>query len=763
MQPIVAQEPLHEGAGARLMLALAGSGQQAAALRFFTEMRARLVEELGVEPGAEILAAHLRVVRQELPVAASSNGVVAHPAGAFPRPAQLPVDIAGFAGRVAHLAQLNATLRDVNDDSHITVINGTAGVGKTALAVHFGHQVADRFPDGQLYLDLRGYAPTSPMTVGEALGSLLRSLGLPPERIPVDEQEQAAAYRSLVAGKRMLVVLDNARSADQIRPLLPASPHCLVVTTSRTTLTTIDGATHLHLDVLSEQEALTLLARLAGPDRVAAEPDAAATLVGLCARLPLAVRIAGARLAARPGWPIHTVVERLTDEHHRLDELRMDDRAVRASFAVSYHTLQTSDDPVDQTAARAFRLLGALDWVDVSVPVAAALIDRPQPDTHAALERLVDDHLLDSPTPSRYDTHDLLRLYARDLAHDHPEPERDAALVRVLHCYLAAAEQTTQQLEPRNHRLPADPTPSPHDGFTLSSMADATEFADAERPNLIAVTHQAATTPGAAPALAVRLTAAICLPFDSRGSWHELIPLGGLAAHTARRLGDRPGEALARHDLGFIYTVVGRSTDAIVSTQQALAIYREIGDRPGEQRCLLNLGYACRQQQRFAEAIAYLEQGLAICEEIGHRHGAASQLDALGLVHQRLHRFDQAIDFHRQALAIDREDGRLRGQATALVSLGWAHHRAQYSEQAIADFLQCLTLERHLGRRYGEAESLWGLGQAHHTLGNHDQASTYWRQSIAILRDIGELTDDEASALLCQPVPDTPEIIQRNT
>lgn len=757
-----AEHPLEERLAGQLMLALYRDGRQADAQRVYQRTRTALVEELGVEPGAELLDIHQRILNTDpalvIPARNHDRGL----AKSWPTPRELPADTAHFTGRDQHLADLHTLLDHHRETGFpavmITAIEGTAGIGKTTLAIHFGHQIANQFPDGQLYLDLRGFAPTPPMTAGEALGRLLRSLGLPPERIPADEQEQAATYRSLLADKRMLLVLDNARRAEQIQPLLPGSPHCLVVATSRSTLTTVDGATHLHLDVLSEREALTLLARIAGQDRVSAEPDAAATLVDLCARLPLAIRIAGARLAARPGWTIRTVVARLADEHHRLDELRVGGRAVRAAFAVSYDALQTSDDLVDQTAARAFRFLGLLEWVDMSVPVAAALIDRPQPDTHAALERLVDDHLLTSHLPGRYRTHDLLRIYARQLASHEPAPH--AALSRALYCYIDAGEQATRRSEPHNMRLPAAPIRSPHGGFTLSTLADTTAYVDVERPNMIAIMHQAATAPGLVPAHAVRLAAAWYMPLDFRGYWQDLAALCECAAQIAHRVGDRPGEAVARQDLGMVYSRVGRPTEAIDMTRQALEIYRDIGDRSGEQRCLHYLGFTHHQQHRLPEAVAYLEEGLAICQEIGYRPGEASQLDTLGLVHQRLHRFDQAIACHQRALTIGREDGHRRLEATALVNLGWAHHRAKHHDQAIAHFQQCLTLERDLGRRYGEAEALWGLGQSHHALGHHDQARSSWERSIAILHDIRELTDDEAASLLGQPIPKTPGIIQ---
>ena len=756
-----AEHPLDERLIGQLMLARYRAGRQGEALEAYRDTRTALTAELGLEPGPELALLHQRILAAdpELTVPAPAGTRTHTDSGAVPR--QLPVDIVHFTGRERYLADLRTVLdRDEPAAVVITAIDGTAGVGKTALAVHFGHRVADRFPDGQLYLDLRGYARTSPMSAGEALGWMLRSLGLPPERIPTEEQEQAALYRSVLAGKRVLVMLDNARSAGQVRPLLPASPGCLVVVTSRTTLATLDGVSHLHLDVLPEPEALALLARLAGRDRVRREPDAATTLVSLCARLPLAVRIAGARLAARPTWTLASLVDRLTDEQRRLDELEVDDRAVRASFAVTYHALGTSPDPVDQRAARTFRLLGTLDWVEMSVPIAAALLDEPQPAAEAALERLLDAHLLDSTSPGRYDTHDLLRLYAREQAH--AEPDRHDALLRALDCNIAAAEQAGLLLTSDPHSVIGDRVSAPRGGFTLSTSADVAGWIDTEQANLLAAANQAAMTPGA-ETLAVRLVAALARPFEGRGYWRDLVSLLELVIQTAHDLGDLPGEARVRTDLGYVYLRVGRTDDAIAIAHQAALDSRQVGDRRGESVCLRYIGHGLFELQRQDEAIARYQEALVICRDIDYRYGEAATLNALGLCYQRLHRLDEAIVCHRQALTIYGEIGSHQAESSALNNLAWAFHRSGDHGTAVAHFQEALIAARETGFRYAEAEILWGLGQTQHALGHNDEARTYWWHAITILQDIGALTIDEAEALRAQPIPDTPEIIQRNT
>jgi len=424
--------------------------------------------------------------------------------------------------------------------------------------------------------------------------------------------------------------------------------------------------------------------------------------------------------------------------------------------------LKDGEDPVDRGAAQVFRMLGSLDWVDMSVPVAAALCDLPPEEAHEALERLVDDHLLDSTTPGRYHTHDLLRLYARDLA-KREEPDRDAALLRAIDCYLTGAELAALLLNPDTPRVPADPFRAARCRFALSNPADAAAWIDAEHANLVAVAHQAAGAPGPVPALAVRLTASLNWALNLRGHWRDLIDLRRLAAHTANRLGDHPAEALALQDLGWAYWRVGRASEAITTTQRALAAWRELGNHDREQSCLSNLGAVYRAQNRFADAIRCYQQGIDTCRKIRSRRGESRNLDGLGIVYQRQRRFDDAIACHEQGLAIDRELGDRFGEAVSLANLGWAHYRAGQNYRALSYYQQSLTIAREVKDACQEAETLWGLGQGHHALGHHDQARDYWQQSIDILRDLGELTDDEAGSLLRQPIPDTPGLIKRNT
>ncbi|WP_163509497.1 AfsR/SARP family transcriptional regulator [Fodinicola acaciae] len=732
LRELAAAQPLTETVWSRLVTALYGSDRRAEAFQAYHDIRTALRDELGIDPGDELVTLYRTMLR----------GTPQPQPELVAIPRQLPADLADFVGREQLLADLHATTQ------RVCVLRGPAGIGKTATAVHFGHRIAGRFPDGQLYLDLRGFSGAASMEVAEALGQLTRALGLRADRVPADEQELAATYRSLTAGKRLLVVLDNARGAEQVRPLIPAGAQSRVLVTSRTMLTALDGAADFSLRLLVETEAVELLARAAGRQTEAPE---AARLVRQCAHLPLAVRIAGARLAARPGWSAGTLAELLDDERGRLDELTVGDRGVRASFAASYRALAASDDPVDRTAASLFARLGLLHWAELTVPVAAALADIEQPRARRGLERLVDDHLLTSPAPGRYRTHDLLRVYARELGAAATEP-----VERALTCYLAAAEQATRLLLPdARRRVPAEPTVSPGGGFALATVADAHDWIEAEQANLMAAVRQASVI---APELAVRLTVALYAPLDNHGRWVDLLAVRQLAASIA----DPSGRAYALRDAGFAAMRLGRFADATGLLERGLAAYDDLGDRYGRFSCMLQLGQAFLAQGRFVEATGILEKSYALCQEMGHRVGECNSLDVLGMVHRKMGRLAEAIDFHRRAVAIGQEIGNRRAEASAVANLGWACLRAHRVEEAIACHRRSLIAYQELGQRYGEAESLWGLGEAYRLLRDMEEAEMFLSAAVALLRQIDALTEEEAETLPRQAVPDMPAVIRRN-
>jgi tetratricopeptide (TPR) repeat protein len=595
----------------------------------------------------------------------------------LPIPRELPSLPEAFTGRTTELAQLERLLKvtagAVGGPVVISAIDGMGGIGKSALAIQAAHQLAGRYPDGQLHLDLHGATPGHPPTTPlAALQRMLRSLGMDPAAIPMEVDEASARLRSVAADQRLLLVLDNAATSEQVRPLLPASPTCGVLVTSRRVLATLDGARPLHLDVLPPAEAVELLGKLAGPERVSANPEAAAAVVGWCGWLPLAIRIAGARLKARPTWPVGELARLLSDAIRRLSELTADGVGVRAAFEVSLHALQHSTDPIDPAAARAFGLLSLPDGPDLDVAGAARLLDQAESTAQTLVERLVDAQLLESPRPGRYQFHDLVRLYARQHATStHPEPERLAALQRLFGFYTATAWHTLGLLRPGDRRLAtADPTWT-SGGLQFADARAALGWLEAERANLLAAIGQTATLAPAIPArLATDLTRALYGFLDVRNHWADQVQANQTALALAQRTGDRPGQAHPHNDLGFVSMRLGRYPEALAHHQQALTLFRELGDRHGHAGSLANLGIVYERLGRYPEALAHQQQALALRRELGDRWGQAISLSNLGVVYERLGRYPEALAHQQQALARFRELGNRRGQAEALRDLG---------------------------------------------------------------------------------------------
>ena len=753
---LVALEPLHEEAHRALMWFLVHGDQPSTALAQYERCRSVLAEELGVEPSPATLALREEILGADgfAELGEPSPEAAGRPPGAgnLPVPRELPRPSADFTGRGGELATLlgllavggpgdadTATTR-LDRPVVISAIDGMGGIGKSALAIQVANQLADHFPDGQLYLNLHGatpgFAPVNPL---EALGRLLRALGLDSAQIPAEVEEAAARFRSLAAQRRLLVLLDDARDAEQVRPLLPASQTCAVLITSRQALTTLEGIRAVHLDVLPHQQALELLGRIAGQDRITADPQAAAEVVRWCGRLPLAIRIAGARLAARPGWPVRVLAERLADATHRLDELTAGELAVRASFQVSLHTLQQSPDPVDQAAAAAFGLLSLPDGPDLGRAAAARLLDQPKSTTQILLERLVDAQLLESRQPDRYQFHDLVRLYARQHASSQqPEPERLAALTRLVGFYSATAWQAQALLRPGDRRAAAT-HPQWSDGpQQFPDMLAALAWLETERANLLAAIGQAtAGTPAIPAALVGQLTRGLFGFFLVRGYWQDGAWANQTALELARRSQDQAAQAHALIDLGAIYRRLGRYHQALACSQDGLAIFRELGDRDSQAASLTNLGAAHEWLGQHDNAIACHQESLAIYQEVGDRHGQAHSLSNLGIAHERLGQHDEAVACLQESLTIRRELGARHGQANALTSLGEVYRRAGQYHQAVACLQEGLTIYRELGDRHGQANSLTNLGAVDERLGEHDEAVARLQEGLTIFRELG--------------------------
>jgi tetratricopeptide (TPR) repeat protein/transcriptional regulator with XRE-family HTH domain len=681
--------------------------------------------------------------------------------------AQLPRDIGDFTGRESEVSQVVAALTSPPANAQaapVVAISGTPGVGKSALAVHVAQRVRSRFPDGQLYVNLQGASTgLPPLTPLEALGRLVRSFGLDPAAIPSEVEEAAALFRSLAAERRLLVLLDNARGAEQVRPLLPGSPTCAVLVTSRQVLATVEGAQALHLDVLPPEPALELLGRVAGPHRIAAEPQPAGEVVRWCGQLPLAIRIAGARLAARPGWPIRELAGHLGDATLRLEALRAGELAVRASFDVSLQALEESSDAVDQAAAAAFVLLSVPDGPDLGSVAAARLLDRPETATEAVLERLLDAHLLESHSPARYQFHHLVHLYAREHAAGRlPEAERMAALARVTGFYTATAWGTMALLRPGEERLATADQRWTAGGLAFEDAARALSWLEAERSNVVAAVTRAATAATTdperfPPELPGQLAQSLFGLLEAGSWWHDWVQVNEAALRVARASRDRAAEAVAHDDLGAAYLRLGRYAEAIDRLRRGIAIHRELCDQRGEAVGLSSLGVTYERLGRYEEAAACLHESLAIFRAVGDRRGQAGSLSNLGLAQGRS-RSDEAIAHVRESLAINLELGDRRGQARNLNNLGMIHAHMERYERAIGSLEESLAICRELGHREGQVENLHSIGMVNGRLGRHDDAIACQRASLALSRELGAL---RSQAVALRDLGDALEAVDR--
>ena len=664
-------------------------------------------------------------------------------------PRQLPASVRQFVGRERELAALNRLADQVDGAAGAVVISalgGTAGVGKTALALRWAHQVAGRFPDGQLYLNLRGFDPSgTPMPPAEAVRGLLDGVGVPAGQIPASADAQAGLYRSLLSGRRMLLVLDNARDEEQVRPLLPGSPGCLVVVTSRrhlAGLVAVEGACALTLDVLTGAEAQAMLAQRLGPARLEREPGGVADLIGLCARLPLALAVAAARVSARPHLRLSCFAAELNDARRRLDALDAGDRlaSVRAVFSWSLASLPAP-------AVRMFGLLGVHPGPDITVPAAASLAGVRPGQAGQALAELTRAHLLTAPACGRYACHDLLRAYAAEQAAAlDGQDGRHAAAGRVLDHYLHTAHAAALLLSPsRTPVTLAAPRPqvTPE---RLASYQEALDWFEAERQVLLAAVTLAAET--GFDVHGWQLPWALADFLDRRGHWHDGAALQRTALAAATRLGDTLGQAMAGRALGKACAWLTDYDQARGHLADSLSRYRQLGDRDGQARVHQSLNWVCERQARYGDALGHAEQALALFQAADDQAGQAAALNAIGWCHVLLGDPQRARTFCHRALALNRERGNRRSEALTWDSLGYAEHQVGRFAKAAACYRRALHLFQECGDRFYEAEILTHLGNTRHAAGDPQEARAAWQAALDILDDLRHPDADEVRAKL---------------
>ncbi|MFJ4633952.1 AfsR/SARP family transcriptional regulator [Streptomyces sp. NPDC088847] len=769
------EHPLRDRLCELRMLALYRSGRQADAFSFFEATRQALKRELGVEPGPNLRELQARLLAADPTLAVSpantggaASGIGDHslkraasagPSGipdsgrspqsppppmgktskAAPSSAadvpvdRLPIGLRGFTGRQAELDYIDELLSR-EDRAGTVVISGMAGVGKTTLAVHWARRVADHFPDGQLYVNLRGFDPTAAaLEPSAAVRTLLDALGYPSQRVPSGLAAQTALFRSLLAGRRMLILLDNARNTEQVRPLLPAVPGCLTLVTSRNQLGGLivsDAAQTLTLGMLSSEEARDLLAQRLGSARMRAEPAAVEDLIVRCARLPLALAIVAARAAIRPAFPLSAITAQIRDSQGSLDAFADVDPGsdVRSVFSWSYHVLPP-------LTARLFRLFASSPAPDMTPATAASLLGLPVRQTRMLLDELAAAHLLTEHAPMRFSCHDLLSSYAGELALEkETADERESATRRLMDHYVHTTHNATHVLYPVQQERVDLPDAQP--GVVPERFADelaASRWLEAERSALLAAAES-----GLEQACAEhtwRLAVGLAMFLDRRGHWSDQVVLQRTALKAAARVGSREGQAFAHRALGFGIGRHGQIDEGRRHLTRAVELFRELDIPLSEARAHRLISFLSNRTGEHAKALEHYGRAAALYRSVGDLSGEAYVYNEVGWTHILRGEFDDAITQCWRAVAIHQEIGDPSGEAGALDSLGWAHHHLKQYPQALDCFDQALTLYQPMGDRYLVAEALIHIGDTHLAAESPEKAAESWRTALSILEE----------------------------
>ncbi|AEV85668.1 Regulatory protein afsR [Actinoplanes sp. SE50] len=738
LKRLVDEHPLRERARRLLMLSLYRGGRRQEALAVYRDTRTVFVEELGLEPGPEMQHLHRTVLSAE----AATPGLTV--ADAPVAPAELPADLATFVGREPQVAQLDEVLTAVGRPSApavIATISGSGGVGKTSLAVHWAQRVRPHFPDGQLFVNLRGFdASAAPMSVEDALRGLLHSLGMRPDRIPPATDRQAALYRSLLAGKRMLVVLDNARDAEQVRPLLPGAPGCLVIVTSRNQLPGLvatDGATPVALGLLGHAEGRRLLRRRLGGDRIDADTGALDRIVDRCAGLPLALAVVAARMSQSRRLTLGDLAAELAESRTALDTLGTGDRAsdLRSVFAWSYQALS-------RPAARLFRLLGLHPGPDVSVHAAAALADLPIGQARRILAELTRANLLSEPTYGRFAAHDLLWAYAVGLAESgEPPQERRAARLRLLEHYAAMTLHAAELLLPG--RVGSIPLVAPQRTAAeqVDDLKDAVAWFTAESPVLLRLVPAALSTGHHRQAWLLAWGLRDYL--DHRRQWDLQITVqqAGLAA--AVHLGDWTAQAHAHRNLGRAFTEQGRIDDARHAYRQAFTAFAAARDHHGQASVHMSMGLLAQRHRQPHQSLHHYLAALKAFEQIGDPSGQANAMNNVASGYLELDQHDQALEYGLRALDLAHTTSAW-AQAAILNTVGSIWRRHGKHHRAVECYSRCVALIRSVGDRFHEAVALCDLADACAAAGDETSAAQARTQALEI---VGHLSESDAAVI----------------